>query len=66
MKKYPLFISVFTVLFTEHTVSGFEYFDHFKSKNRRFGRPFYVLFKVFLNLKRLQRAANLTCLTVLQ
>ncbi len=34
MKKYPIFLSVLTVLFSDHTVSidGFEYFDHFKSK----------------------------------
>ncbi len=32
MKNYPIFLSVLTVLFSDHTVSieGFEHFDHFK------------------------------------
>jgi hypothetical protein len=45
MKKYPIFLSVLTVLFSDHTVSieGFEYFYHLKSKNCTFGRILVIL-----------------------
>jgi hypothetical protein len=45
MKKYPIFLSVLTALFSDQTVSieGFEYFDHFKSKKRRFGEILVIL-----------------------